>query len=225
MKNFISQLKKTSTTKLIFSLILIINQFIVLSQTKYKKDQLINLYGFDATLLIREKSTNKIVKNGIVEFIENDEKEEIKIESGYIVYWNTSWFSSDAGWYLRDRSEYTKHIRTKRVEFAEPEKNGWVQAFETNYDENGKENGVYRAWWDYQKVLRYEEKRCDGVTCTQTTKQFYPSGEVAVIEEMEQVENTGLSIQKSKTCYDINGKVINCDAINWTEITKKFFGN
>lgn len=224
MKNFISQLKKTSTTKLIFSLILIINQFIILSQTKYKKDQLVNLYGTDATLLIREKSTNKIVKNGIVEFIENDEKEEIKIESGYIVYWNT-WFSNDTGWYLRDRSEYTKRIQTKRVEFAEPGKNGKVQAFETNYDENGKENGVYRAWWDYQKVLHSEIKKCDGVICTQTLKSYYPSGEIYEITEMEQVENTGLSIQKSKTCYDINGKVINCDAINWTEITKKFFGN
>jgi hypothetical protein len=224
MKNFISQLKKTSTTKLIFSLILIINQFIVLSQTKYKKDQLVNLYGTDATLLIREKSTNKIVKNGIVEFIENDEKEEIKIESGYIVYWNT-WFSNDAGWYLRDRSEYSKRIQTKRVEFAEPEKNGWVQAFETNYDENGKENGVYRAWWDYQKVLRSERKMCDGVTCTQTIRSFYPSGEIYEIKEVDQDENKGFVTIFKQTCFDINGKVINCDAINWTEITKKFFGN
>jgi hypothetical protein len=208
--------------KIIFSIILFINQFIVLSQTKYDKSELVNLLEFDATLLIREKSTNKIVENGIVEFVENDEKSEIKIKGGYIVYYNL-WFPSAGGWYLRDRSEYIKGIQSKRVEFAEKEKNGWVQAFETNYDENGKQNGVYRAWWDYQKVLRCETNYCNGTYCSQTTKEFYPNGGIAVIEEI--VNENGLAITKNKTCYDSNGKVINCNSINWTEICKNFFGN
>jgi hypothetical protein len=208
--------------KIIFSIILFINQFIVLSQTKYDKSELVNLLEFDATLLIREKSTNKIVENGIVEFVENDEKSEIKIKGGYIVYYNL-WFPSAGGWYLRDRSEYIKGIQSKRVEFAEKEKNGWVQAFETNYDEKGEENGMYRAWWDYQKVLRGEHKMCAGQYCSQTTKQFYPNGSIAEITE--HINNGSFSTQKSKTCYDVNGKVINCDLINWSEITKAFFGN
>ena len=222
MKNFLSKHTNTHKMKIIFSIILFINQFIVLSQTKYDKSELVNLLEFDATLLIREKSTNKIVENGIVEFVENDEKSEIKIKGGYIVYYNL-WFPSAGGWYLRDRSEYIKGIQSKRVEFAEKEKNGWVQAFETNYDEKGEENGMYRAWWDYQKVLRGEHKMCAGQYCSQTTKQFYPNGSIAEITE--HINNGSFSTQKSKTCYDVNGKVINCDLINWSEITKAFFGN
>lgn len=229
MKNSVSKLKKTSKVKFIFSLILIINQFIVLSQTKYNKDELVNLFETDATLLIREKTTNKIVENGIVEFIENDEKSEIKIERGYKVYYNlyfrdnyNTWLPSEGGWYLRDRSEYNKGIESKRVEFGEKEKNGWVYAYETYYDENGKIK-VTRGWHDYQKVLAGEIFFCGNTYCSQTSKKFYPSGGIAEIEEI--VNENGLAIIKNKTCYDINGKVINCDSINWTEIHKNFFGN
>ena len=158
----------------------------------------------------------------LLNLLKTMKKSEIKIKSGYIVYYNL-WFPSDGGWYLRDRSEYNKGIESKRVEFAEKEKNGWIQAFETNFDENGKQNGVYRAWWDYQKVLRGETYYCNGTYCSQTTKEFYPSGGIAVIEEI--VNENGLAVIKNKTCYDINGKVINCDSINWTEINKNFFGN
>ena len=80
---------------------------------------------------------------------------------------------------------------------------------------------MYRAWWDYQKVLRGEHKMCAGTYCSQTTKQFYPNGSIAEITEYV---NLGLiANQESKTCYDVNGKVINCDSINWSEISKKFF--
>ena len=216
---------KTKKMKFIFLIILVLNQFLVLSQKKYKRSELINLFETDATLLIKEKLTNKIVVNGIIEEVENDEKDETKIESGYIVYSNLWWISGSKDWYLRDRIEYKKGIQTRRIEFAEPEKNGWVQAFETNYDAKGEENGMYRAWWDYQKVLRYEEKRCAGQTCSQTTKQFYPNGSISEITEYvtEYVNNGSLTIQKSQTCYGMDGKVINCDSINWTEISKKFF--
>jgi len=223
MKYFVSKHHKTRKMKFIILIILVLNQFLVLSQKKYKRSELINLFETGANLLIREKSTNKIVSNGIIEEVENDEKYEIKIEGGYIVYSNLWWISGNKDWYLRDRSEYIKGIKSKRVEFAEKEKNGWVQAFETNYDEKGEENGMYRAWWDYQKVLRGEHKMCAGQSCSQTTKQFYPNGSIAEITEL--INNGSFSTQKSKTCYDVNGKVINCDLINWSEITKAFFGN
>ena len=212
---------KTRKMKLIFLIILVLIQFLALSQKKYKRSELINLFETDATLLIKEKLTNKIVVNGIIEEVENDEKQEIKIESGYVVYWNTWWISGSKDWFLRERSEYKEGIQTRRIEFLEKEKNGMVQAFETNYDAKGEENGMYRVWWNYEKVLRYEHKMCSGTYCSQTAKTYYPNGSIA---ELTEYVNLGLiAKQESKTCYDVNGKVINCDSINWTEIFKKFF--
>jgi multisubunit Na+/H+ antiporter MnhC subunit len=86
MKYFVSKHHKTRKMKFIILIILVLNQFLVLSQKKYKRSELINLFETGANLLIREKSTNKIVSNGIIEEVENDEKDEIKDEDQDQVY-------------------------------------------------------------------------------------------------------------------------------------------